>query len=157
MALFTKEGIDTTAIYRAAEVFRDRCLLHDGSLLFENAAVWTADNLARFHHKFVEGGDASEGTFTEKLKGQLKDQEQSVKRLAAEMLAVYFLFPINVTARRKRELVGEVLSWGGDTVPKDHLVWRAFEGGLGGGGQGFNTRRYYELSFLLNFAIAWKY
>jgi 5-methylcytosine-specific restriction protein B len=157
MARFTKEGIDTNAIYQAAAAFRDRCLLQDGSLLFDGAAVWTPDNLARFHGKFVGGYDASDSTFTEKLKGQLKDQEQSVKRLAAEMLAVYFLFPINVTARRKRQLVGEVLSWGGDTVPEEHPVWRAFEGGLGGGGQGYNTRRYYELAFLLNFAIAWKH
>jgi 5-methylcytosine-specific restriction enzyme B len=156
MARLTIERTDTNAIYKAAEAFRDHCLLNDGSLLFENAAVWTADNLARFHQKFIEGYDESEGKFNEKLKGQLKDEEQSVKRLAAEMLAVYFLFPRNVTGGRKKQVVGEVLSWGGDTVREDHLVWQAFEGGLGGGGQGFNTRRYYEMSFLLNFAIAWK-
>jgi 5-methylcytosine-specific restriction protein B len=74
------------------------------------------------------------------------------------MLAVYFLFPMkrSVTGGRKRHLVKEVLSWGGDTFPEEHLVWRAFADGLGTGGQGFNTRRYQELSFLINFARAWK-
>ena len=150
------EGRDTTAAYKAAEEFRDRCLLADRSLLFGDAPVWTAANLDRLRQQFVEGMDESKSSFAEKLREQLKDEEQAVKRLAAEVVAVYFLFPSNVTAYRKRQLVGELLGWGGDALPDDHVVSRAFAGGIGSGGQGFNTRRYHELSFLVRFAVAWK-
>src|SRR4051794_24959009 len=156
MARFTGEGRDTAPTYQAAADFRDRCLLADGSLLFADARVWTADNLERVRQKFVEDPGEAEGTFEEKLKDQLKDEGQPVKRLAAEMVAVYFLFPSSVSAPRKRQLVGEVLGWGGDTLPDDHLVSRAFAGGIGSGGQGFNTRRYHELAYLVRLAIAWK-
>src|SRR5947209_18904516 len=141
MARFTGEGRDTNSTYKAAEAFRDRCLLADESLLFGNAPVWTAANLDRLREKFVDAPDESDRSFKEKYEDQLKDESQPVKRLAAEALAIYFLFPSNVTARRKRELVREVLSWGGDTVPDDHLVFQAFAAGIGSGGQGFNTRR----------------
>jgi 5-methylcytosine-specific restriction protein B len=35
-------------------------------------------------------------------------------------------------------------------------VSKAFERGIGSGGQGYNTRRPFEIAFLIEFAIAWK-
>lgn len=156
MARFNGEGRDTTATYQAAEAFRDRCLLADGSLIFDGAPVWTPANLDRLREKFVDAPDESDRSFEEKFKDQIKEEGQPVIRMAAEMLAMYFLFPSSVSAGRKRQLIGEVLSWGGDTLPQDHVVWRAFAGGIGSGGQGFNTRRRFELYFLIRLAIAWK-
>jgi len=157
MARFNHDdGRDTTATYQAAEIFRDRCLMVDGSLLFDDSPVWTLANLDRLHEKFVDSPDESDRSFEEKFKDQIKDEGPQVIRLAAEVLAIYFLFPSSVSAGRKRELIGEVLGWGGDTLPEGHLVWRAFAGGIGSGGQGFNTRRRYELYFLIRLAIAWK-
>src|SRR4051794_5933910 len=106
MAHFNDEGRDTAPTYQAAEAFRDRCLLADRSLLFDDATVWTAANLDQLREKFVEAYDASDRTFVEKFKDQVQGGDQPVVRLAAEALAVYFLFPSNVTAHRKRELVG---------------------------------------------------
>jgi 5-methylcytosine-specific restriction protein B len=156
MPQFKSEGKETEPIYKAAAAFRDRCLMDDGSLLFGDAPVWTAANLDRFREKFIDAPDVSDRSFREKFEDQLKDESQSVKRLAAEALVVYFLFPSNVGAKRKRSLVDEVLGWGGDTVPDDHPVFRAFAAGLGSGGQGYNTRRPFELAFLIRLAIAWK-
>ena len=34
---------DTSKIYEAAQNFRDNCLLRDGSLVFDDAAIWKAD------------------------------------------------------------------------------------------------------------------
>jgi 5-methylcytosine-specific restriction protein B len=156
MASFTGEGRDTQFTYQAAQAFRDRCLLADGSLLFGDDAVWKAANLDRLREKFVDAPDLSDRNFREKFKDQIQGEPRPVVRLAAEVLAVYFLFPSNVTGRRKRGLAGEVLSWSGDTLPDDHLVSRAFDAGIGSGGQGYNTRRPDELAFLIRFAIAWK-
>src|SRR6476660_8107333 len=116
MARFSEEGRDTTPTYEAAAVFRDRCLLAEGSMLFDDAPVWTAANLDRLREKFVDAPDMSDRNFGEKFKDQVQGEARPVVRLAAEVLAVYFLFATNVTARRKRELVGEVLGWGGDTL-----------------------------------------
>lgn len=158
MALFTGtgEGRDTKAPYESARAFRDRCLMADGSLLFGDAPVWTSANLDRLREKFIDAPDESERSFREKFEDQLKDESQAVKRLAAEALAVYFLFPSNVRARKKTELVSEVLGWGGDTLPDGHPVIAAFAGGIGSGGQGYNTRRPFEIAFLIRLAIAWK-
>lgn len=146
----------TSATYAAAERFRDQCLLRDGSLLFDDAALWTPANLDRLQRVFVETPDEGDRSFTEKFRDQLQPADQSVKRLAAESVAVYFLFPSNVSATRKFELVREVLSWAGDDLASDHPMAHAFEKGIGSGGQGYNTRRPFELSFLIALMRAWK-
>jgi len=147
---------DTSSTYEAAEQFREQCLRRDGALLFDGASLWTTANLDKLHEVFVAAPDAGDRSFTDKFRDQVKPAGQPVTRLAGEMLAIYFLFPSNVGGNRKRELVGEVLSWSGDSLAPDHVVARAFARGIGSGGQGYNTRRPFELSFLIEVARAWK-
>lgn len=143
-------------IYQAAEAFRDNCLLSDGSLLFNDAFVWRPDVLDRLHKAFVATPDEGDRSFMVKFKDQIGEAEQEVIRLAAEILCVYFLFPSSVGGARKRQVVSEVLGWAGDSLPENHSVSRAFSHGIGSGGQGYNTRRPFEIGFLIDFAIAWK-
>ena len=154
MARFSET--DTTKIYQAADLFRSKCLLGDGSLLFEDAAVWRPDMLDRIHKVFVATPDEGDRSFIVKFKDQVGQAGQEVVRLAAEILCVYFLFPSNVGGARKRQVVGEVLGWVGDTLPETHLISGAFARGIGSGGQGYNTRRPFEIAFLIEFVIAWK-
>jgi len=147
---------DTRTIYEAATRFRDECLIKDCSLLFDAEPVWTKANLERLHKDFVDTPDVSDRSFIEKFRDQVQGAEQPVKRLAAELMAVYFLFPSNVTGRKKRQVVNKVLSWSGDALQDDHVVSRAFRCGVGSGGQGYNTRRPNELWFMIEFALAWK-
>jgi 5-methylcytosine-specific restriction protein B len=100
-----------------------------------------------------EEGDRS---FIDKYRDQITPAGADIIQLAAEVLCVYFLFPSNVGGRRKREIVNEVLGWQGGTLEPDHIVARAFDSGVGSGGQGYNTRRFRELAFLIEFAISWK-
>lgn len=58
MAQYTEH--DTRKIYRVAEVFRDSCLLRDGSLLFDNASIWRPGALDRIHKAFVATPDEGE-------------------------------------------------------------------------------------------------
>lgn len=147
---------DTSKNYQAAESFRANCLLRDGSLLFGDAPVWRPDALDSIHKAFVATPDEGDRTFIVKFKDQVGKAGQEVSRLAAEILSVYFLFPSSVGGMRKRQVVNEVLSWGGDTLPESHLVSAAFSNGIGSGGQGYNTRRPFEIAFLIELAIAWK-
>lgn len=147
---------DTSKIYQVAEAFRANCLLRDGSLLFDGAFVWRPDVLDRIHKAFVATPDEGDRSFIVKFKDQIGQAGPEVVRLAAEVLCVYFLFPSSVGGARKRQVVNEVLSWAGDTLPESHLVSLAFSNGIGSGGQGYNTRRPFELAFLIELAIAWK-
>lgn len=147
---------DTTLIYEAANLFRDRCLLSTGSLFFDEGNLWTAENLEALHEVFVDAPDESERNFDDKFRDQIKPAGANVTRLAAEVVGVHFLFPSSIGGPRKRQLVGEILSWHGDAIPDGHLVSRAFDIGIGSGGQGYNTRRRFELYFLIEFARAWK-
>lgn len=147
---------DTSKIYQAADAFRTNCLLSDGSLLFGGTTLWRPDVLDRIHKAFVATPDEGDRTFIVKFRDQVGNAGQEVSRLAAEILSVYFLFPSSVGGVRKRQVVNEVLSWGGDTLPEPHLVASAFSSGIGSGGQGYNTRRPFEIAFLIELTIAWR-
>lgn len=147
---------DTNNIYQAADAFRASCLLRDGSLLFDEEAVWSPAVLDRIHKAFVATPDEGDRSFIVKFKDQIGQAGQEVVRLAAEILCVYFLFPSSVGGARKRQVVNEVLGWAGDSLPDSHLVSVAFSSGIGSGGQGYNTRRPFEIAFLIELVIAWK-
>jgi 5-methylcytosine-specific restriction protein B len=147
---------DTTNIYEVVKGFLTKCLLSDGSLLFEGSAVWRLDVLERIHKSFVVAPDEGDRSFLAKFEDQVGRAGQEVSRLAAEALCVYFLFPSNVGGVRKREVVNQVLGWNSDTLPASHPLSVAFSRGIGSGGQGYNTRRPFELGFLIQLAIAWK-
>lgn len=147
---------DPTNIYNTAQNFRDNCLLRDGSLVFDGAALWQTDLLERIHEAFVTTPDEGDRSFIDKFRDQVKPAGQEVVRLAGELLCVYFLFPSSVGGIKKRQVVNEVFGWVGDSLPDTSLVSKAFEHGIGSGGQGYNTRRPLEIAFLIEFAIAWK-
>ena len=147
---------DTTKIYQAADKFRSDFLLRDGSLLFDEANLWRLDLLERIHKDFVATPDEGDRPFIVKFKDQVGQAGKEVVRLAAEILCVYFLFPSNVGGIRKRQVVNEILSWSGDNLPDNNLLSAAFAKGIGSGGQGYNTRRPFEIAFLIDLVIAWK-
>ncbi len=147
---------DTARIFEAADAFRSKCLLNDGSLIFEGEAVWRPEVLDRVHKAFVATPDEGDRSFMDKFKDQIGQAGKEVIRLAAEILCVYFLFPSNVGGTRKRQVVNDVLGWSGDSLPVSHPVSAAFSNGIGSGGQGYNTRRPFEIAFLIDLAIAWK-
>ena len=148
---------DPQPVYDAASRFVERCLQGEGSLIHDDARLWTLSNLETIHKNFVESPDEGDRSFIEKFEDQLKSStDPAIIRLGAELLAIYFLFPSNVGEARKRELVGQVLAWVGDELPSENLLTKALAEGIGSGGQGYNTRRPFEIAFLVEFAIAWK-
>lgn len=147
----------TQPIYDAADRFLKHCLQNDGSLISDDTELWKLIYLKKIHANFVLTPDEGDRSFTQKFEDQIKPAGPEICRLAAEIVAVYFLFPNNVGATRKKELVGEVLGWGGETIPTEGLLVNALsQEGIGSGGQGYNTRRPFEIAFLIEFAIVWK-
>lgn len=154
MAIHTEHEI--THIRAATELFRQRCLLSDGSLFREGSPLWTAENFAALHKAFVGAPDTSDRSFDEKFREQLENQSPDVKRLAAEVVAVHFLFPTNVHGPRKRQMISDILSMSGDALPAEHEVSLAFDSGIGSAGPGIHFRRPFELQFVIEFGLAWR-
>ncbi len=147
---------NTKPIYGAATRILERCLQGDGSLIEDDTILWTLNNLEKIRDAFVGKPDEGDRTFMDKFEDQIKPTGPEICHLAAEILAVYFFFPSNVGAARKKELVSEVLGWSGKDFPVEGLLADALAQGIGSGGQGYNTRRPFEIGFLIEFAIVWK-
>jgi 5-methylcytosine-specific restriction enzyme B len=78
------------AIQEAVDQWRDRCLVGDGSLLFEGEQVWTHDNLVRLYGNVIGDPRTDARTFMEKFREQL-GEDRGLVLLGAEALAVYYL------------------------------------------------------------------
>lgn len=157
MARHTEHDIkDIEKVYAVSKGFLDKCLLGESSLLFEGESTWRTDVLNKLYEAFVANPDEGGRPFIEKFKDQIGNAGADVIRLAGEILCIYFLFPSNVGGPHKRQVVNEVLGWAGERLPEAHPVSAALANGVGGGGQGYNTRRPFELAFLIDLAIAWK-
>ena len=133
-------------ILAAAARWRDAGLKRDGSV-FTDASLWREENLAAPQTHFVDAPDEGEGTFFEKLEGQLSGTDPEVKQLAAEMLWVMFLCPSNLTPQKKRENIRLVWEW--SNAPADLLdQWVRDEmlEGVGSAGTSYGFQRWRELA-----------
>jgi 5-methylcytosine-specific restriction protein B len=141
------------AIQEVVGRWRERCLLEDGSLLFEDQQVWTPENLARLYHNVIEAPLEDKRTFLEKLREQLEG-DRGLVLLGAEVMAIYYLVVWigGVRPVTKRERVNEVLSWAGEQLAEDSAVWRAFDQGILHPGQYFLVRVDVQIGFLVDFA-----
>lgn len=148
---------ENAALYRAAEQFKDRCLRSDGSLFSPGMKIWSAAPLEQLQAAFVGETDESDRTFIDKLGDQLRGKPDDVIELAAEMLyiCVHGLVKV-ITPGKKRSIVNEVLGWmrSPSVIPAD--LDEAFERGYCNPGVGVNTHRYWNVKFILDFALEWR-
>jgi len=160
MARFVNPPRSRENIDRLVELWKERCLLGDGSLLFDDRAVWSLANLRDFRDRFT-GSAAIYGTgetFEEKLEKQLADAPDDVRLLAAELLVVHFLFAyVAIGTEAKIGIVREAAgsAWE-EEMPGWELVEAALGEGIGNPGSGYNIRRDIQVSYLLDFTIRWK-
>jgi len=93
VARFVDPGRSRESIDSVVALWKERCLLGDGSLLFEERPVWSLANLQEFRERFLTGAIFGTGeNFEEKLEKQLEDASPDLRWLAAELLIVHFLF-----------------------------------------------------------------
>jgi len=88
---------DAEAIYHAADLFRQRCLVDGTSLLWPNHPAWTVPNLDALWDAFIGQPDEGKRSFMEKWRDQLAGQPPDVHRVVATLQAS----------------VGQVKRWGG--------------------------------------------
>lgn len=142
-------------IYRVANEFRERCLLKQRSLLWPDHAAWTVQNLRSFKAAFIDRPDTSDRPFLEKFRDQLADQSEDVHRIAADLVAFYWLVPTNVTAQKKLKDVATINSWKIRAgMPSLTLLEDAYQTGVVNPGAYYLISGYWQLSFYLEFSLA---
>lgn len=140
-------------VFRAVEGWTKTCLLEDGSV-FSGEALWTAEHLQELVEDFVKRPDEGQGGFLRKLEAQLSPTSGQAKKLMAELLWVYCLFPSNMGPNAKRGLITPVWAWSGTELSSDlPLITDEPLKGLGSGGPGYINHRWRELRFLINLMV----
>ena len=114
------------------------------------------ENIEDLYTRFNMAPILGSGRFDEKFERQIGDGPRDVVRLAAEVVAVHFLFVSNVSAQAKRSLIGKILSWSGDELASDSELTLALDERIGSGGSGFNYFRPFEVAFVVDFARRFK-
>ena len=96
-------------VFKAAEVWRHRCLIEDQSL-FSNSTLWTRLNFEELKRLFVDNPILGSRTFSDKLREQLGGAKADVYKLAAESLWLLYLFVSNaaVGPSLKRQRIAEI-------------------------------------------------
>src|SRR4051812_8345029 len=102
---------DAGGIYEVADLYRQRCLIDRQSLLWPDSAAWTPENISRLYSAFMDNPAPGGGSFFEKWHDQLAAEPDDVHRVAADVIAFYFLFPSNIGREAKLAGVREVIRW----------------------------------------------
>ena len=148
---------NATPIFEAAEEWRQKCLLADGSVLFPGQGIWGLPNIEQIRSAFVGNPQSGPETFLEKLRRQLTGRPDAVLQLAGELMWVALLFPSKIGAEKKRETVEEILSWRAVTSsPDSRFLTDDALGGLGSAGTAYNTLRDREFAYLIELVFKLK-
>ena len=142
-------------ILAAAEHWKSKCLLADGSVFTENP-LWSTHNLDLLDQFFIQNPVEGKTSFLEKLRTQLEPAPREVKQLAAEMLWILLLFPSKIGGDKKRENILEIWSWSGESLDESHPLLTILDHGIGSSGTAFNNKRPWELTFLIQLMQRWK-
>lgn len=136
-------------VLAAFAIWKDACLIEDGSL-FAEGALWTSANVEGVKRAFVDNPDLGDDNFTTKLKGQMKKASTAAQQLMAEMLWAVLLFPSNVNADTKRQQVRDIWALSGQELDENPTpLGDDALAGIGSGGPGFNNYRWRELVYLI--------
>jgi hypothetical protein len=148
-------GTDEPPILDAAQEWKRKCLLSDGSI-FSGSGLWTPSNLAILDERFINNPIKGEEPFLDKFRRQLESTPGPVKQLSAEILWLLLLFPSNIGGPTKRRNVTEVWSWSGQSLDNSHPLLALLDHGVGSAGQAFSQRRDLEITFAIRLTENWK-
>lgn len=149
---------NAAGILDAADQWRRRCLLDDGSV-FTDERLWTAEHLAELDRYFVQNLDYGEGDFWTKLETQLQPASPGAKKLAAEMFWLMYLMlhESSMGGGTKRFQIRQVWAWSGSELSQDHpLLGEVLEQGISHPGTAYHTHRWREFRFFITAMSEWK-
>lgn len=146
---------DYSHVYTVVKQWRDRSFSRGASLFQPDVTLWTPDVVGDVYTRFVEGADASDRTFMDKLEDQMSGASQLTCMLMAELMFVHLLPLTNVKGETKITLVETIGSWATSPIVVPDDLRCAASPGIFNGGIGFNTGRPNHLRFLIRLARRW--
>ncbi|CAH0307397.1 5-methylcytosine-specific restriction enzyme B [Peribacillus sp. Bi96] len=150
---------DRENVYNAANEWKENCLLQDRSLFNENHELWTVNNLQTLKTRFNENPMyTGKSTFDKKFEMQLQGATKDIYQLAMEIIYVYYLFPYSGTVSYRTKLLKlkDIASWGEVSYDNNHPLLKDLELGIGATGTYYNTAKFEEISYIIQFAITIK-
>ncbi|WP_280446425.1 McrB family protein [Nocardia brasiliensis] len=139
-----------------ARTIMRRCLVDDDSLFTPGRAIWTPEHLAELHRAYVDAPDASGASFVAKLEHQLAEVAPPARQLFAEIYTLNVLPLVNLLPTTKIRAVERILEPLEEAVGIPGDVLAAFQDGVFNGGRAFNSRRWAQLAYLVEFAEYFK-
>ncbi|RAZ81128.1 AAA family ATPase [Planococcus halotolerans] len=150
---------DRDAVYIAADKWKEHCLLQEGSLFNAEQELWTLKNLQTLKSRFNDNPLYTEKmTFDKKFEMQLQGSEKEIYQLALEIMYIYYLFPYSGTVSYRTKLLKlkDIASWGQISYNESHPMLQHLELGIGATGTYYNTAKFEEISYIIQFAISVK-
>ena len=145
------------SILEAAKRWREDCLVGSGSI-FTNESLWTRENAEALQRHYSQNLDEGEGDFFQKFESQLAHAPPGAMKLAAEVLwVIYLIISSNASSRATKRLhIKKVFGWSGDEIPDDHwALGDVLEQGVAHPGTAYQTHRWRELVFFIDFLLRW--
>ena len=152
-------GLDhVDAVLGAADSWRERCFMADGSL-FGEESLWTLENVSDLKRRFLGNPiEDAKRNFFEKLREQLDGAPGEIVRLAAEVVWFLVLFPISRSTKpeTKREQIRDVWGWSGTNLPDSPFLTDQALMGVGNPGRRYLTHRHEQFGSVLQVMEKWK-
>lgn len=156
------------------KTFRDKLksvLINGGSINEYSDDLWSLENFQNLFHATDKNLKNGKGGFLSKISIQLNEakkknpnltdiQEKVLLPLMIEVLSLYYVFPSNITKKRKKTALITLIETDNSlnlSLDSDFPISRdaISAGGIGSGGMGFNTNKQKEIFYLINVFKVW--
>lgn len=151
-------------VYKAAELWKTRCLLNDGALTGD-PNIWTAENLGEVQERIVHKADWGERNFWQKLQSQLTGAKPGIFHLMSEIMWLVYLFPLGqqagsvpptLKAKNKLRDISIIRGWGELSQPAGEAFTTNALSGIGDARGFYIRRRFHALRYLLQILTEFK-
>jgi len=144
-------------IYEAARLFKERCLKTDTSLLWPGSQAWTLENLGRIQNVFFRNPAEPGKNFVKLWKAGLSGESKDAHRVAADLMALYLLFPADLSRDKKMQKLLRVIQWELSAEQPDlRFLESAYQSFIGTTGRIYFARVHQQMNFFVAFATVAK-
>ena len=132
---------DAGAIYEIAQSFSERCIRLGKYCFVTDVQGIDSRDMHKLWAVYMDNPDYSGQSFYEKWQKQLTNESKDVHRIAADLVALYYLFPHEITKGKKLERLNTVISWKlGSEQPNLASLDRAYDTWIGNSGPAYMNR-----------------
>jgi 5-methylcytosine-specific restriction protein B len=149
MSRYSPHFKNAAQVFKAADQCKQRCLIDQQSLLLDDHTLWFSSYFEELKNNYVRQPDLGEGSFYDKLAGQLEPCSREAVALMAELFWIVQLAPTNLASTYKAgrvKYIWEIHPLG--RLPQESFFLTApVLSGLGSGGPGYNLYLWMEVAF----------